>query len=554
MSTMRAPEDLNLILAEAAIDSDVETPADLFAKPSGNGRVRSVHRLSQHPKPQSKLLDRMPHSLESERSTLASILLDSSKLVDVAGILRPGDFFGEAHQKLFGHLQAMEADGIDTVTLVDRLREAGDLEAVGGTGYLDELLQSVPVANHAVHYAKIVARNAASRRAIHDAAEIIRRAHAGESPESLRSAFMLAVERCEEGSLEPLFPVKSLAELSQEDLSVCFLVDRVFAEGFPLWIGGPTKSLKTTILVALGVALATGKRFLDFFDVPQAARIAILSAESGKAALVDIGGRIAETTGFRVSDVTGLYIGEDIPRIDNPEHETAIRQLIRDRELAVLGFDPMYLGADEDSQSNQARAGQQYRRLAKVCLEQGCTPVFCGHTTKHAFSKREPLDITDLHGAGTAEFVRQWWLVNRREDYQHNGKHALWLSVGASYGHGGLWGLDIDEGVWDGPGSRYWDVSVLEGREIREAKAGAKQEARETARRERLDTAKKAICRVLAKSPKGEVKTRIRDHAGLNDRDFNPALSELLDEGKVIPCEVFRGNRKKPYQAYKLAE
>ena len=125
----------------------------------------------------SEILDRLPpQNLEAERSVLGSLMLNPDACDDVALILRADDFYATANQKLFGHLMGMHDDGgrIDTTLLVERLRQAGDLEAVGGTAYLAEVVQSVAVAAHAVYYARIVRDKATLRALIHASAEILR--------------------------------------------------------------------------------------------------------------------------------------------------------------------------------------------------------------------------------------------------------------------------------------------------------------------------------------------------------------------------------------------
>lgn len=71
---------------------------------------------------------------------------------------------GEANATIYGEMLAMDA--VDTVLLIDRLRCKGSLQAVGGTSYLSEILEKVPVASHGIHYAKIVAECARKRRLI----------------------------------------------------------------------------------------------------------------------------------------------------------------------------------------------------------------------------------------------------------------------------------------------------------------------------------------------------------------------------------------------------
>ncbi len=98
---------------------------------------------------------------------------------DVALILRADDFYADAHQKLYAHMIAMHDQGnrIDAMLLSERLKQAGEFEVVGGVAYLAEISQSVPVAAHAVYYAKIVREKATLRSLIHASTEILRDAY-----------------------------------------------------------------------------------------------------------------------------------------------------------------------------------------------------------------------------------------------------------------------------------------------------------------------------------------------------------------------------------------
>ena len=70
------------------------------------------------------------------------MLLNPNMCDEVALVLRPDDFYADAHRKLFAHVLALHDAGgrIDTTLLTERLKQAGDLEAVGGTAYLAEVL------------------------------------------------------------------------------------------------------------------------------------------------------------------------------------------------------------------------------------------------------------------------------------------------------------------------------------------------------------------------------------------------------------------------------
>ena len=86
------------------------------------------------------------------------------------------DFYADAHQRLYRHLFALHDEGkrVDITLLVERLKQAGEYEAIGGGSYLAEVAQSVPYAHNAPHYAQIVRDKATVRELIHAATEILR--------------------------------------------------------------------------------------------------------------------------------------------------------------------------------------------------------------------------------------------------------------------------------------------------------------------------------------------------------------------------------------------
>ena len=136
-----------------------------------------------------ELLDRMPpHNLEAERGVIGSVLLDPACIGKVSDILRPEDFHADAHARLFREVLAMDAarQPIDVVTLLNRLRVRGEIEAVGGAAYLVELSHAVPYAANAEYYARIVRDKALLRGLIHASTEAIRDAYdGGDEPTAL---------------------------------------------------------------------------------------------------------------------------------------------------------------------------------------------------------------------------------------------------------------------------------------------------------------------------------------------------------------------------------
>jgi len=147
-------------------------------------------------KPIGELLDRLPpRSLEAERVVIGSLLLLPEVCDEVALLVRPDDFYDVAHRKIFAHMLALHEEGqqIDPVLLAQRLKDAGEYEAVGGAAYLLELTQEIATAAHAEHFARIVRDKAALRALIHVSTDIIQEAY--EPAVSARDMLSRAEER-----------------------------------------------------------------------------------------------------------------------------------------------------------------------------------------------------------------------------------------------------------------------------------------------------------------------------------------------------------------------
>jgi replicative DNA helicase len=102
--------------------------------------------------------------------------LDPLLCDEIALLLRSDDFYADANQRLFRHLFALHDDGkrVDLTLLIDRLKQSGEYEAIGGAAYLAEVAQSVPYAYNAPHYAEIVRNKATVRELIHACTEVLR--------------------------------------------------------------------------------------------------------------------------------------------------------------------------------------------------------------------------------------------------------------------------------------------------------------------------------------------------------------------------------------------
>lgn len=135
---------------------------------TGKGETQSLSALN---------IERvLPNSQEAEMAVLGAVLLSPDvALAQVLGRLEEEDFYYAAHRTIYREIVAIESvqKAVDVVTLSQRLRDKGQLEEVGGAGYLTDLQVNVPVAAHLEHYIDIVAEKHLLRKLIQSAHDII---------------------------------------------------------------------------------------------------------------------------------------------------------------------------------------------------------------------------------------------------------------------------------------------------------------------------------------------------------------------------------------------
>ncbi|MBC7784729.1 MAG: replicative DNA helicase [Burkholderiales bacterium] len=121
-----------------------------------------------------------PHSIEAEQCLLASIMLDKDLVGQVLVIVDREAFYLTDHQIIYNVILTLyEANRpIDAVILREELLKRGQLEDIGGTAYLAEVLNTVPSAANGMHYAAIVRDKFLLRQLISASNDAIREAYA----------------------------------------------------------------------------------------------------------------------------------------------------------------------------------------------------------------------------------------------------------------------------------------------------------------------------------------------------------------------------------------
>ncbi len=124
-----------------------------------------------------------PQNLEAEQGVLGSMLLDRDAIARVVELVRPEDFYRDAHRRIYDTIVELFERGepVDLITVTDRLRDKGQLDDVGGAGYVTALLNTVPTAANVEYYARIVLQKSMLRQLIAAGTQIAHLGFEGEN-------------------------------------------------------------------------------------------------------------------------------------------------------------------------------------------------------------------------------------------------------------------------------------------------------------------------------------------------------------------------------------
>jgi len=129
-----------------------------------------------------------PSDIEAEKSVLGSILIEPECLDEVRDALNSAeDFHKPAHATIYQAMNGVVEGGspLDPVTLTGKLMDMGVVDQVGGVDYITHLIEYVPSAISAGHYASRVAEKALARRLIEQQEVALKSLYSGTPPSQI---------------------------------------------------------------------------------------------------------------------------------------------------------------------------------------------------------------------------------------------------------------------------------------------------------------------------------------------------------------------------------
>lgn len=117
---------------------------------------------------------RLPSAPDVERYVLGTLMLDPEAVDPILSSVEAEDFHTEAHRRIFQAAADLRGSGdpLDRVTVAHRLMATGQIESVGGLGYLTEL-ERMPSVGSADTYLRMLREKAILRKAVEAASALV---------------------------------------------------------------------------------------------------------------------------------------------------------------------------------------------------------------------------------------------------------------------------------------------------------------------------------------------------------------------------------------------
>lgn len=131
-----------------------------------------------------KEVRQLPNDINAEAAVLSAMMIDNYVVARALEILKEEHFYRTAHRAIFNAITELFENNIeiDIITLIDLLKQKGQLEKVGGEPFINELSDVVLSGANIEYHARIVLEKALLRQLIVSANEIVESCYRSEQP------------------------------------------------------------------------------------------------------------------------------------------------------------------------------------------------------------------------------------------------------------------------------------------------------------------------------------------------------------------------------------
>ena len=407
------------------------------------------------PPNEGELLRVPPHSDEAEVSVLGAMMLEKDAVAKALQHLDHTAFYKEAHQLIFRAMSELfnDAEPVDQVSVIERLKRNKLLETVGGAYYITGLVEATPSAANIEYYARTVLDCSILRKLIVTSNEI--QAQAYEARESAlelldnaeQRIFALAERGLKGGfkqfesilnkAFEHIDRIHSRKGLTTGVPSGLVELDQLtsgFHPGELIILAGRPGMGKTALALtiarnaALDYNYPVGVFSLEMADYQLALRI--LCAEARVDSHLVRTGRLHKDQWAKLSTLTGrlhkapLYI-DDSPVLTMMDIRAKARRLKAEHDIQLLIIDYLQLIKGHKAENRQQEITEISRSL-KALSKEVDVPVIALSQLSRAVEGRadKKPQLSDLRESGSLEQDADVVLFIYRKAFYEKGRGA----------------------------------------------------------------------------------------------------------------------------------
>lgn len=396
-----------------------------------------------------------PQALDIERVVLGALLIDKDAFSVVSEMLRPETFYDSRHQLIYQAIQTLSLAErpVDIMTVTEEIKHEGNLEKIGGPGYLLDISHEVATSANIEYHSHILAQKFLARQLINYSSKI---QSAAFDPTVDVDELMQEAEG-------------SLFELSQKNMRQDFVqIDSIIAEadaairkaeknkggltGVPTGFTGlddMTSGWQPSDLVIIAGRPAMGKTSFALslaknIGVDYGVPVAFFSLEMSKVQLVNrllsnvcevsghkiLSGQLDQDDWERFDSRIGSMMGKPIYIDDTPglsvfELRTKARRLVREKGVQLIMIDYLQLmNANGMRFSNRQEEVSTISRSLKGLAKELNIPILALSQLNRTVENREGIDgkrpqLSDLRESGAIEQDADMVLFVHRPEYYH---------------------------------------------------------------------------------------------------------------------------------------
>jgi replicative DNA helicase len=373
-----------------------------------------------------------PYNEEAEVACLGALLLDPEALPTVLQYLRSDDFYRRANQQVYDAIVGLanDAQGIDLITVTERLRAEGLLESCGGAAYVARLTSAVPTAANIEYYARIVQACSIRRSLDRIASQIIANSHDQSLEvsyiieEAERQVFEITDKQHVGAFLEARQVVMDTIEAIQKRTALegqytgvatgYHALDQLTA-GFQkaefIVIGARPSVGKTALALSMAANMAIKHRVpVGFFTLEMSA-MALMQRLLAADARVDShrlrSGLLKKSDITRLSEAAGriyeapLYIA-DAPNMRLLDLRAHARRMKSRHNIAIIFIDYLTLITSEERDQPRHEQIAEISRSLKALARELDIPVVAASQVRREAEGQKP-SLADLRESGSIE-------------------------------------------------------------------------------------------------------------------------------------------------------